>query len=81
MLNVKTQIQKMNLSQLNELSQFIREVKVMNAKASITVGQKVYVVQKTKRQLGVVEKINQTKCLVNLSGTVYRVPMSMLEAA
>ena len=48
MLNVKTQIQKMNLSQLNELSQFIREVKVMNAKASITVGQKVYVVQKTR---------------------------------
>ena len=53
----------------------------MNAKASLSVGQKVFVVQKTKKTPGVITKINQSKCLVDMSGKVYRVPMSMLEAA
>ena len=81
MKNVKTEIQKMNLAQLNELSSIINDVKVMNAKASLSVGQKVFVVQKTKKTPGVITKINQSKCLVDMSGRVYRVPMSMLEAA
>ena len=81
MKNVKTEIQKMNLAQLNELSSFINDVKVMNAKASLSVGQKVFVVQKTKKTPGVITKINQSKCVVDMSGRSYRVPMSMLEAA
>ena len=81
MKNVKTEIQKMNLAQLNELSEFISDMKVMVGKATLSVGQKVYVVQKTKKTPGVITKINQSKCLVDLSGKIYRVPMSMLEAA
>jgi FKBP-type peptidyl-prolyl cis-trans isomerase 2 len=53
----------------------------MNAKASLSVGQKVYVVQKTKKTPGVITKINQSKCVVDMLGRSYRVPMSMLEAA
>ena len=81
MKNVKTEIQKMNLTQLNELSEFISDMKVMVGKATLSVGQKVFVVQKTKKTPGVITKINQSKCLVDMSGKVYRVQMSMLEAA
>ena len=78
---IKAGIQQLNLTELNELSSFISDVKVMNAKASLTVGQKVYVVQKTKKTPGVITKIKLSKCLVDLSGRIYSVPMSMLEAA
>jgi len=78
---IKEGIKQLSLAELNEVSSFISDVKVMNAKASLTVGQKVNVVQKTKKTPGVITKINQTKCLVDMLGKIYRVPMSMLEAA
>jgi len=81
MNNVKTEIQKMNLAQLNELSEFISDMKVIVGKATLSVGQKVFVVQKTKKTPGTITKINQTKCVVDMLGRSYRVPMSMLEAA
>ena len=81
MNNVKTEIQKMNLNELNDLSNFISDMKVIVAKASLQVGFKVNVVQKTKKTPGVITKIMQSKCMVDLSGRIYRVPMSMLEAA
>ena len=81
MKNVKTEIQKMNLAELNYLSDFISQMKVIVGKATLSVGQKVFVVQKTKKTPGVITKINQTKCLVDMAGRSYRVPMSMLQAA
>ena len=81
MNNVKTEIQKMNLAELNDLSDFISQMKVMVGKATLSVGQKVFVVQKTKKTPGTITKINQTKCVVDMLGRSYRVPMSMLEAA
>ena len=81
MKNVKAEIQKMNLAELNELSSFISDMKVIVGKASLSVGQKVYVVQKTKKTPGTITKINQAKCVVDMLGRSYRVPMSMLEAA
>ena len=56
-------------------------MKVMVVKATLSVGQKVFVVQKTKKTPGIITKINQTKCVVDMLGRSYRVPMSMLEAA
>ena len=81
MKNVKTEIQKMNLAQLNDLSEFISQMKVMVGKATLSVGQKVFVVQKTKKTPGIITKINSTRCVVDMLGRSYRVPMSMLEAA
>ena len=81
MKNVKTEIHKMNRAQLNDLSEFISQMKVMVGKATLSVGQKVFVVQKTKKTPGTITKINQTKCVVDMLGRSYRVPMSMLEAA
>ena len=81
MKNVKTEIQKMNLVQLNELSDFISQMKVVVGKATLSVGQKVFVVQKTKKTPGVVTKVKVKNALVKMNNTLYNVPLAMLEAA
>mgnify|MGYP001158533250 CR=1 FL=1 len=70
-----------SLAELNELTAYIQSVKTQQAKADITVGTKVYVVQKTKRTLGTVEKVKIKKAIVNLPEGRYNVPLSMIEVA
>ena len=53
----------------------------MSAKASISVGDNVWVVQKTKRTPGVVTKVNVKKAIVDMRGRSYNVPLSMIEVA
>ena len=79
--STRKDIMGMNLSELNDLGDFIDDVKVMNAKSSIKVGMDVFVVQKTKRELGTVKKINIKKAIVQIGSRSYSVPLSMLEAA
>jgi len=81
MKELRKEIMSMNLSELNDLGDFIRDVKVMNAKSTLKVGMEVYVVQKTKRELGIITKINIKKAIVRMRNRSYSVPMSMLEAA
>ena len=69
------------LAELNELSSFVNSVKTINAKSSISVGDNVWVVQKTKRTPGVVTKVNVKKAVVDMRGRSYNVPLSMIEAA
>ena len=57
--SMRKEIMSMDLSELNSLIDFIRDVQVMNAKSSLKEGQQVYVVQKTKRELGTLIKIKQ----------------------
>ena len=78
---VADQLMSLKISELNEVIQLVQEIKVMKAKSTISVGDRVYVVQKTKKTPGVVEKINQTRAIVNMKGRSYNVPFSMLEAA
>ena len=82
--NLKDYIRNMNsLSELNELTSFINECKTMLGKTSIKVGDKVWVVQKTKKTEGVVIKKNIKKAIVEMKtlyGTQsYNVPFSMIE--
>ena len=79
--SMRKEIMSMDLSELNSLIDFIRDVQVMNAKSSLKVGQKVYVVQKTKRELGTLIKIKQSRCTVEIGNRRYSEPMVMLEAA
>ena len=82
MTNLKDEIRKINkLSDLNELTSFISEMKTMLGKTTLKVGSKVWVVQKTKRTAGVITKMNIKKALVDMNGMSYRVPFSMLELA
>ena len=83
LLEIKQAIQSGNfsLSELNELSAFTNSVKTLSAKASISVGDNVWVVQKTKRTPGTVTKVNIKKAIVDMRGRSYSVPLSMIEAA
>jgi uncharacterized protein YwbE len=83
-VQMKKDIMGMSLAELNALTSFVNEVKVINAKSTLEVGMKVNIVQKTKKTPGTITKVNQKKCLVKIDGaigTIYTVPMKMLEAA
>jgi len=79
-----TQLNNMTISQLNDTKDIINVMIKNKVKSEIKIGMKVNVVQKTKKTPGIITKIMQSKCLVkidNAIGTIYRVPMTMLEAA
>ena len=69
-----------SLSELNDLQSFIAGVKTSSAKASLKVGDAVWVVQKTKRTPGVIQSIKVKKAIVDMRGSRYNVPLSMIEA-
>ena len=78
---VTDQLMGLSLSELTQVQNLIQEVKTMKAKSALTIGANVFVVQKTKKTPGVIQKINQKKALVKMRGTLYNVPFTMLEAA
>ena len=71
----------MSITQLNNTKEMIDTLIKQKVKSEMTVGTKVNVVQKTKKTPGVITKIMNSKCLVDLQGRIYRVPMTMLEVA
>jgi hypothetical protein len=81
MKSFNQQLFSMSVDDLNLTKDLINDLIKSKVKSTLKVGMKVNVVQKTKKTPGVITKIMQSKCLVDLSGRTYRVPMSMLEAA
>ena len=80
MNTLKNRIRKLDtLTELNELSGFINDCKILLGKTNLSVGDKVWVVQKTKRTEGVITRTMVKKALVDMSGRTYRVPFAMLE--
>ena len=75
-----TMMTTMTIKDLNSMKDMINNVIKDKVKNSMVVGQKVNIVQKTKKTPGVIKKIMQSKCLVKCNFTTYRVPMTMLEA-
>ena len=78
---VSDQLMGLTMSELTQVQKIVQDIKTMKAKSALSVGANVFVVQKTKKTPGVIEKINQKKALVRMRGTLYNVPFSMLEAA
>jgi len=74
-------LNKMSISQLNDTKAMIDTLIKSKVRNEMKVGTRVNVVQKTKKTPGVITKIMNSKCLVDLSGRIYRVPMTMLEVA
>ena len=81
LVKVNDQLMGLTVSELTQVQNMIHEIKSMKAKSALSVGANVFVVQKTKKTPGVIEKINQKKALVRMRGTLYNVPFAMLEAA
>ena len=81
-MNLKNEIRKIDsLSELNTLSAWINDCKTMLGKSSLSVGAKVFVVQRTKKTPGVITKMIIKKAIVDMRGSSYNVPFSMLELA
>jgi len=74
-------LNNMSIAQLNDTKAMIDTLIKSKVRNEMKVGTKVNVVQKTKKTPGVITKIMNSKCLVDLSGRIYRVPMTMLEVA
>ena len=75
------ELKNLSIAQLQDTKVLIDTIVQNKIKREFKVGTKVNVVQKTKKTPGVITKIMSTKCLVDLNGRIYRVSMSMLEAA
>ena len=80
MITIKD-LNELSITQLQDTKVLIETLVQNKIKREFKVGTQVNVVQKTKKTLGVITKIMSTKCLVDLNGRIYRVSMSMLEAA
>tara|TARA_R100000008_G_C3559855_1_gene155455 strand:+ start:750 stop:995 length:246 start_codon:yes stop_codon:yes gene_type:complete len=76
---ILNELGKLNIAQLNELADQINQWKVIKCRTNLVKGMEVWVVQKTKRTPGVITKVNKTRCIVDMGGQEYNVPMSMLE--
>jgi len=79
---IKQEINKIdNLQGLIALSDHIKHCRFLLGRTSINVGDKVFVVQKTKKTRGTVTKINIKKAIVEMeNGQSWRVPFEMMEA-
>ena len=83
---ITNQLMELSKTELNQIQKLISDIKVMKAKSGINVGDRVYVVQKTKKTPGTVRKINQTRAVVDLvvspitgETAPYNVPFSMIQ--
>ena len=81
LMKVNDQLMGLTISELTQVQNMIQEIKTMKAKSALSVGANVFIVQKTKKTPGVIEKINQKKAIVRMKGALYNVPFAMLEAA
>ena len=68
-------------SELQSLISYTRTVMETQTKATLNVGDDVCVVQKTKRTPGVIKKVNIKRAIVEMQGSSYNVPLSMIEVA
>ena len=78
---INDQLMGLSLTELNQVIDMVYDIKTLKAKSVLTVGANVFVVQKTKKTPGVIDKVNQSRAIVNMKGRSYNVPFTMLEAA
>ena len=63
---IKDQLMGLSITELNEVLDMVSAIKTLKAKAGINVGDRVYVVQKTKKTPGTVRKINKSRAVVDM---------------
>ena len=59
----------------------LRAVRVAVNKASLSIGSKVKVTSRNGVEFGIVENVKRTTCIVNIDGTLFNCPISIVEAA
>ena len=80
---IKKEVMRGNFStsDLQSLISYTRTVMETQTKATLNVGDDVWVVQKTKRTPGVIKKENIKRAIDDMQGSSYNVPLSMIEVA
>jgi len=83
MTEIKQAVMRGNFSttELQSLMSYTRTVMETQTKATLNVGDDVFVVQKTKRTPGVIKKVNIKRAIVDMQGSSYNVPLSMIAVA
>ena len=79
--DIKQAMLGLTTADLNDIIDLAHDLKTLKGRASLKIGQNVWVVQKTKRTAGIIEKVNQMKAQVRMRGSIYNVPFAMIEAA
>ena len=79
--DIKNAMIEMSQSELSQIINIAQQIKSISAQVTFNVGDSVWVVQKTKRTSGIIEKMNSKKAVVSMRGSKYNVPFTMLEAA
>ena len=69
-----------SLEDLMYLNDFVMDTRTKLGRNTLSVGSKVWVVQKSKRTEGVITKMKVKKALVEMNGMLYNVPFSMMES-
>ena len=75
------QVWSLPVNQLHKLKDSISDIIESKIKSSLYVDQEVYVVQKNKKESGVIKKVNKTRAVVAIENKIheYNVPFAMIE--
>ena len=80
-VDIKNAMIEMSQSELSQIINIAQQIKSISAQVTFNVGDSVWVVQKTKRTSGIIEKMNSKKAVVSMRGSKYKRTFTMLEAA
>ena len=73
------QLWSLPVDQLHKLKHSIFDIIDSKIKSSLYVDQEVYVVQKNKKESGVIKKVNKTRAIVIIDNRDWNVPFGMIE--
>ena len=73
------QVWSLPVDKLHKLKESISDIIESKIKSSLYVDQEVYVVQKNKKESGVIKKVNKTRAVVTIDNRSWNVPFTMIE--
>jgi len=78
---ISEQLWSLPIKDLHKVKASISNIIESKIKSSLYVDQEVYIVQKSKKESGVIKKINKTRAIVSIENKIheYNVPFSMIE--
>ena len=78
---ISEQLWSLPVKDLHRIKSSIAEIIESKIKSSLYVDQEVYIVQKSKKESGVIKKINKTRAVVSIENKLhdYNVPFALIE--
>ena len=76
---ISEQLWSLPVTDLHRVKDSISEIIKSKIKSSLYVDQEVYVVSKSKKESGVIKKVNKTRAIVTIDNRSWNVPFSMIE--